>query len=196
MTDETRLIQQIKKGNTAAFEELAAGYQKQIFTLAYRMCGNQEDAADMAQEALIKVYRNIDKFKGDSKFSTWLYRVVTNTCLDEMKKMKRKQVYSLDDELETKDGSLKRDIEDTAPTPEEKAEQTERSEAIQDALMQVSETHRKVLVLRDVQGFSYEEIAGMLECSEGTVKSRLSRARESLRNVLKENKELFERFIV
>ncbi len=196
MTDETRLIQQIKNGNIAAFEELAARYQKQIFSLAYRMCGNQEDAADMAQEALIKVYRNVEKFKGDSKFSTWLYRVVTNTCLDEMKKMKRKQVYSLDDELETKDGSLKRDLEDNAPTPEDRAEQRERSEAIQDALMRVSETHRRVLVLRDIQGFSYEEIAGMLECSEGTVKSRLSRAREALRKVLKENKELFERFQV
>lgn len=196
MTEETRLIQQIKKGDIAAFEELAAMYQKQIFSLAYRMCGNQEDAADMSQEALIKVYRNIDKFKGDSKFSTWLYRVVTNTCLDEMKKIKRKQVYSLDSELETKDGNLKRDIEDTALTPEEKAEQSERVDAVQSALMRVSDKHRKILVLRDIQGFSYEEIADMLECSEGTVKSRLSRAREALRKVLKENKELFERFQV
>lgn len=196
MSEENRLIERIRKGDAAAFEELVSVHQKQIFSLAYRMCGNQEDAADMAQEALIKVYRNIDKFKGNAKFSTWLYRVVTNTCLDEMKKTKRRQVYSLDDEVETNDGSLKREIEDNAPTPEEKAEQAERKEAIQEALMRVSDTHRKVLVLRDIQGFSYEEIAQMLECSEGTVKSRLSRAREALRKVLKENKELFERFQV
>lgn len=190
------LVKRAQSGDISAFETLVAEHQKQIFTLAYRMCGNQDDAADMAQEALIKVYRNLDKFKGDSKFSTWLYRVVTNTCLDEMKKLKRKAAYSLDAERETKDGTMKTDIEDPSATPEERAEQSETKELVQAALLKVSEKHREILILRDIQGFAYEEIAQMLGCSEGTVKSRLSRARDALRKVFQKDKELFQRFNV
>lgn len=196
MTDEEKLIKRAQEGDVSAFEALVEEHQQRIFNLAYRMAGNPDDASDMSQEALIKIFRNIGKFKGESKFSTWIYRVATNTCLDEMKKLKRRQTYSLDSEIEMDEGGVKVEVEDTGPTPETSAETRELKGAINEAIAQLSEEHRQVIILRDINGFAYEEIAQVLSCSLGTVKSRVSRARKQLQKILLQDKELFERYYV
>ncbi len=192
MLTEQELIQSAKNGNALAFEQLIENHQQRIFSIAYRIAGNQEDAADMAQEVLVKVFRNLKHFRGDSKFSTWLYRVATTTCLDEQKKQRRHTAYSLDQELETEEGSVASQVKDTAPTPEEATEQKALRNAIHLAIGKLKDEHKKVILLREVQGLSYEEIARVLQCSEGTVKSRINRARENLKKILLQNRELFD----
>ncbi len=192
MLTEQELIQSAKNGNAVAFEQLIEKHQQRIFSIAYRIAGNQEDAADMAQEVLVKVFRNLKHFRGDSKFSTWLYRVATTTCLDEQKKQRRHTAYSLDQELETEEGSVANQVRDTAPTPEEATEQKALRNAIHLAIGKLKDEHKKVILLREVQGLSYEEIARVLQCSEGTVKSRINRARENLKKILLQNRELFD----
>ena len=196
MTDEKLLITKAQSGDPFAFEELIAMHQKNIFSIAFRIAGNHEDASDMAQEVLIKIFRNLEQFKGDSKFSTWLYRVATNTCLDMKKKILKHSSYSLDQELETDEGSMATEIQDNSPTPEQHAEQSEVQKAINTAISNLNDQHKKVIILRDVQGFSYEEIGDMLNCSVGTVKSRINRARAQLKKILSQNKELFEEYFV
>ncbi len=197
MTDEKTLITQAQSGDVAAFEALVSEYQKKIFSIAYRMLQNQEDAADLTQEILVKVFKNLNRFKGDSKFSTWIYRVATNACLDELKKSHRKYTaYSLDKELETEDGSLLTEVRDERPTPEAVAEKKAVQKAVQAAIGKLNEDHRSVIVLRDLQGFSYEEIAKVLQCSVGTVKSRINRARSNLKKILMQDKELFSDYFV
>lgn len=194
--EERELIRRAQGGDVAAFEQLINEHQKRIFSIAYRVAGNPDDAADMAQEVLVKIFKNINKFKGDSKFSTWIYRVATNTCLDELKRLKRHKAYSLDQELETEDGAVSVDVEDTAPTPEQSAERKAIRSAVNSAIAKLGEEHKKVIILRDIQGFSYEEIAKMLNCSDGTVKSRISRARAQLKKILSQDRELFSEYFV
>lgn len=192
MEREQQLIIDARKGDVAAFEALIGEHQKRIFSIAFRMAGNPEDAADMAQEVLIKIFKNLGKFQGNSKFSTWVYRVATNTCLDELKKLRRHTAYSLDQELETEEGSVAAELADEAPTPEESAERRDLQRAVSEAIGMLSEDHKKAILLRDMQGFSYEEIANILQCSVGTVKSRINRARAQLKKILIKNGELFE----
>ncbi len=192
MTDEKVLIAKAQEGDPLAFEELIANYQKQIFSIAYRIAGNPEDASDMTQEVLVKVFKNLKSFQGNSKFSTWLYRVATNTCLDEQKKVRRHISYSLDTELTTEEGSMATELPDTGPTPEQALERRTLQKAVNDAISKLHDDHKKVLILRDMQGFSYEEIGAILQCSEGTVKSRINRARANLKKILLKNRELFD----
>ena len=137
-----------------------------------------------------------ESLKGNPKFSTWVYRVATNTCLDELKKAKRKAAYSLDEEFETEEGQLGVEVADTAPTPEQRVEGQEIRDAITEAISRLSEEHRQIIILRDINGLTYEEVADILDCSLGTVKSRISRAREQLRKILSQDRELFERYYV
>lgn len=185
--NEEILVAKAKKGDRMAFEELMDGYFKRIYSIAYRMSGNADDASDMTQEVMLKLYRNIKSFGGKSRFSTWVYRVATNTCLDELKKLRRHTSYSIDSELETSDGSMTVEIEDDSPTPEQKAENSELKALVAKALNKLGDEHRAVLVLRDIQGLSYDEIAKILACSEGTVKSRISRARANLKKILEKD---------
>ena len=196
MADEKLLIEKAQSGDPIAFEDLIAIHQKNIFSIAYRIAGNQNDAEDMAQEVLIKIFKNLNQFKGNSKFSTWLYRVTTNTCLDMKKKIMKHSSYSLDQNLETDEGSISTEIQDNSPTPEQYAEQNAVQRAVNQAISNLNDQHKKVIILRDVQGFSYEEIADMLGCSVGTVKSRINRARAQLKKILFQNKELFDEFFV
>lgn len=196
MADEKLLIEKALSGDPIAFEDLIAIHQKNIFSIAYRIAGNQNDAEDMAQEVLIKIFKNLNQFKGNSKFSTWLYRVTTNTCLDMKKKIMKHSSYSLDQNLETDEGSISTEIQDNSPTPEQYAEQNAVQRAVNQAISNLNDQHKKVIILRDVQGFSYEEIADMLGCSVGTVKSRINRARAQLKKILFQNKELFDEFFV
>ncbi|HSL93582.1 MAG TPA: sigma-70 family RNA polymerase sigma factor [Bacillota bacterium] len=182
-SDET-LIQRILDGDAFAFEELVERYQQKVFNIAFRMSGNQEDALDLSQESFLRAYRALHRFKGQSAFSTWLFRIVNNTCIDALRKRKRQPlvVMSTDAAIETEEGEYQ--IEFPAPeseTPEEQAMSKELREQVQLALSRLSEEHRLALVLRDIEGYTYEEIAEMLELNIGTVKSRINRARLAIR---------------
>jgi RNA polymerase sigma-70 factor (ECF subfamily) len=136
------------------------------------------------------VYRAIKGFREQSSFSTWLYRIVTNVCLDELKRRKKESTISLDNTIETDSGEMRLEICSDKETPEYAYERLEQRQLIADAINQLNEEYRSVIVLRDVQGFSYEEISKILDCSLGTIKSRINRARNALRNKLKLSMEL------
>jgi len=187
---EKLLLDRSKSGDVAAFEQLIEGYQRKIFNIALRIVGNYDDAGDLAQEVLIRIYKSIRNFKEQSSFSTWVYRITTNVCLDEIRKRKNRKVISLDEELKFDDGEMSRQIASDDPLPEDTAERSELREIVNNAINSLSEEHRVVIILRDIQGFSYEEIAEMVKCPEGTIKSRINRARQALRNILQEKREL------
>ena len=190
--NEQLLLEKAKAGDIAAFEELIEGYQKRIYNLAYRILGNYEDAGDMAQEALIRIFRSIANFKEQSYFSTWVYRITTNVCLDEIKKRKNKKVISLDEEIRMEDGEMKRQIMSDDLQPDAAAELEELRTFVSDAINSLPEDQRLVITLRDIQGLSYEEISSVLDCPSGTVKSRINRARQALKKVLSTKRELFD----
>lgn len=183
---EEKLISRAAAGDGAAFSELMTIHEKRMYAVALRMCANREDAQDCLQDAMLRVYRSIGGFKGQSSFSTWVYRITMNTCLDELRRRKTRSAASLDNMLE---GGW-------APTdggngPEKQAVASEQRRVLNSAIAELPEDMRSAIVLRDVQGFSYEEIADMLGVNIGTIKSRISRGREKLRQILKENAELF-----
>lgn len=185
--NEERLIKMAQNGDNDAFNQLMDNYFKKIYNIAFRMANNTDDAADMTQEIMIKLFKNISSFSGNSKFSTWVYRVATNTCLDELKKLKRHKNYSIDKDIETDDGDFSYEVEDTSPVPETLAEQNELKQIVASAIGMLNSDHKAVLVLRDIQGLSYDEIARIVGCTEGTVKSRISRARAQLKIIIENN---------
>ena len=183
---ENELIKKAQNGDGTAFEELISPYTTIVYNIALRILGNPEDASDASQEALIRVYRNIGKFKGDSKFSTWLYRIAHNACIDEYRRRKSKLSFasvSVDDSYDDSDNPLL-EIPDTSPTPEEHTLKNERFKMLYDAISQLSPISKSAVLLRDVNGLSYEEIAEIQNCSLGTVKSRINRARQQLKEIL------------
>lgn len=180
MPDEKHLLSRARRGEIAAFEQLVTLYERRVYAVALRSAGIPEDAADITQEVFLRAWRSIEKFRGDSGFSTWLFRITMNLCVDFARhKHASPQTQTLTDE---DDGE--RALPDSAPTPEEHLDNSELGRELAAALDEVSEEHRKIVLLRDVSGLSYTEIAEALEISEGTVKSRLSRARLALRQVL------------
>ena len=188
---EQLLLERSKAGDVAAFETLIEAYQKKIFNLAYRIVGNYDDAGDLAQEALIRIFSSIAGFKEQSSFSTWVYRITTNVCLDDIRKKKNRKVISLDEEIHVEDGEMKRQIMSDDPLPDEGAEKEEMRHLVNDAINTLPEEQRLVISLRDIQGLTYDEIAEVLDCPSGTVKSRINRARQALKNVLLKKRELF-----
>lgn len=176
--EEQALIQRCQAGETAAFEELLGRYEGLVYNLAHRYFGNQAEACDVAQEAMIKIYRRIGDFRGQSSFKTWLYRVVTNVCLDYLRK-RRTAPLSLDELAEENRAAVK--VAPPSEDPEASLERAELGEILGGLISTLAKDHRSVLILRDVEGLAYEEIAEILGCSLGTVKSRLARAREALR---------------
>lgn len=183
---EQELITRAKQGDQDAFAQLVEANQNKIYSLAYRMAGNPEDAADLAQEAFLRAWRTLPSFQGDSSFSTWLYRLTSNLCIDFLRREKRRKtsvtVTSLDDE----ESAAPTDVPDHRFNPEDELERKELRDAVGQALLKLSDEHRQVLILRELDDLSYAEIAERLELSEGTVKSRIARARLSLRNILLE----------
>ena len=178
--DEKHILTRARRGDTAAFEELVRLYEKRVYAVALRSSGNPEDAADLVQEVFLRAWRSIESFRGDSGFSTWLFRITMNLCVDHARHkhaQPQTQPIVTDDETE-------RPLPDPAPTPEEHLDNRELGRELAAALEEISEEHRRIVLLRDVSGMSYTEIAEVLEISEGTVKSRLSRARIALRKVL------------
>nr|WP_294682728.1 sigma-70 family RNA polymerase sigma factor [uncultured Anaerotignum sp.] len=198
MTDqkEMRLVKKAKQGDLHAFEELILQHEKIVYNVALRMMNHSEDAKDISQEVFLKAYRNIKNFDERSQFSTWLYRITANTCIDEMRKRKGKQSFSLEEELENEEGSMRRQIADEGETPEESLLRQEQKSEILQALDSLSPEHKTAVILRDIKGLSYEEIAELLELSLGTVKSRISRGRSQLKQEfikLREQKDGFAR---
>jgi RNA polymerase sigma-70 factor (ECF subfamily) len=190
--DDAVLIALSKQGDRDAFNQLVDRYSTQIYNFALRMTNNAEDAQDIYQEAFIHAFRGIGRFRSDSAFSTWLYRIVRNVYLDEQKRRRSRPYVSLEETIETEDGSIAREVEDDAPSPEDIVQTNERRRAVQRAITQLPERQREILVLYDIQGCTYEEIARILEINVGTVKSRLNRARRGLRDRLLPFKELFD----
>ncbi len=184
---EAELIQRSQQGDLDAFEQLILIYEKRVYTIAYKYMGNHEDAGDMAQEALIKAYRSMHMFRGEAAFGTWLGKITANRCLDELRRRKHVQFTSLDETLELEEGSVSKEIESPMATPEEHSIQQETTRYMQQLIGELKEEYRAVVILRELEGYSYEEIAEMLSCSLGTVKSRISRARNYLKERILED---------
>lgn len=185
--DERELIARLQKRDEAAFEELIRQYEKKVYTLCFRMCDNSEDAEEAAQDAFLALWRGIDRFRQESSLSTWIYRLATNACIDTLRRRKKQSgSVSLDDE------ELFVDAVDTSPQPQETVEHREAQKLLQKGLSALPEEYRKVLILREIEGLSYTEIAESASIELGTVKSRISRGRSLLRNFLSGNGNFFE----
>ncbi len=176
---EAAVIQAVLDGDINAYELLVKEYEKNVYNLALRMVGNSEDAADMSQEAFIKAYNSLTSFRGDSKFSVWLYRIVSNVCLDYLRSRGRRQTVSLS--AENDDGEdVEIDIADETQSPERLLDRRLTRDAVRRGLAALPPEHRQILLLREIQGLSYDEIADALGIEAGTVKSRIFRARKKL----------------
>ena len=185
MTTEKELVDRARGGDEDAFAALVERNQGRIYALTLRMTGNPEDAAELCQEAFLNAWRGLPRFQGESAFSTWLYRLASNAAIDYLRRQRKQRgELSLDDE------ELGLDAVDAGPGPQDAAEGEEVRSAVAAGLGALSEGHRQVLVLRELQGLSYEEIAAVLAVDLGTVKSRISRARSALRKILLENGNL------
>jgi len=172
--------------DAGAFEKLIVDYEKYIFNLAYRMLGNVEDAKDISQEAMIKIYKNFDKYKEINAIKGWISTITTNACIDFLRRRKRLNTLSLEAEIETEDGMMEQQLKSDDPTPEEQVIYRELRSDIAAALARQSDVNRILIVMRDIYGYSYNEIAASMSLQLGTVKSRLSRARSSLRTEIRQ----------
>lgn len=188
--DDDMLVKQSRDGDLDAFEELVKRYEGKVYTVAYRFMGNHADASDLAQEAFIKAFQALTSFRGDSSFATWLYRITANACRDEIRKQHRQKKLSLEEMISHGGGSYP--VAGTEPSPEESLERWELHDLVQKQLNGLSGDHRLILVMRELQGMSYEEIAASLDCTLGTVKSRLNRARQALKQRVLAHRELFD----
>lgn len=178
---EDLLLEKARQGDQEAFGELVRLYEKKVYALTLRMCKNPDDAAEAAQEAFLAAWQGLKFFRGEASFSTWLYRLASNACVDLLRKEQRHKAAagpSLNDE------DTYMDIADDAATPQELAERSELREQIEEGLQSLTPEHREVLILRELHQLSYDEIAQTLDLDTGTVKSRISRGRKALRNFL------------
>jgi len=191
--DERELLQKAKAGDIDSFEILIEGIKTKAYQIALSYMKNEEDAQDAVQDSLLKIYRNLNSFNEKARFSTWVYRVVVNTCLDEVKKKRRyREMIASEYHLfpqEEEESGMFLEIPDERNRPDQVVLRKEQKNTILGCLDQLSETLREAVVLRDVQGFSYEEIAEILQISEGTVKSRINRARLALKELFLKSME-------
>ena len=184
--EEQAITQKVLDGDISAFETLVIENQKNVYNLALRMTGNEDDALDISQDVFFKAYQSLDSFRGESRFSVWLYRMTYNMCLDLSRKKKRKPVSPLT--IMGEDGELT-DIEvaDLRFSPENESEKRELYFSLRRAIDSLTPEHRQVFIMREDSDMSYERIAEVLQISEGTVKSRLSRARRQIAKYLSED---------
>lgn len=182
--DDRRLIREAVAGDTASFGELVRRYQDRLYNIAYRVVGNPDDAADVVQDAFVSAYQSLASFKGDSEFFTWLYRIAFNTAISQ--KRKKRPTASIDGGTPGRDGETGYDPEDvsTDTAPDAMMSRTEDERVLTAAIAKLSDEHRTVLVLKDIDGEKYEDIATALGIPIGTVRSRLHRARLELRNLI------------
>lgn len=187
MATDNELVARSKEGDREAFQTLVERYQRRAFGIAIGVLRHPEDARDAAQNAFVKVFRNINSFKGESSFYTWLYRIVVNVCIDHIRKHKKMRAVEYDDTFRRRDEANSRTLQGNtrALRPDANFERTELHTVLHKALGELTETHRAVIVLREVDGLSYEEIAEVMDCHLGTVMSRLHHARKNLQKALK-----------
>ena len=177
-TDEV-LVRDSQKGDMPAFEELVSRHRDKVYARAFSMMRNEDAAVDLSQEAWVKAWQRLAQFKGDSSFLTWMTRIVINLCLDQLRRQKRLRAESIE-QLEEDLGGVERQMPVITPNPTERLERAELRERIDRALGQLSYEHRTVLILHEFQELEYKEIAKRMECSIGTVMSRLFYARRKM----------------
>jgi len=185
---EGAILAKARRGDTDAFERLISDYERKLYAVCLRMMASPQDAQDALQDAMLRIWRGLPEFDERARFATWAYRVTTNACLDALRKKKTRSASSL--EALEEQGYLP---EDPSASPEEIVITDSRRQAVQEALSMLSPDARAALLLRDIQGESYESVAESLGLTLGTVKSRIHRAREKLAGILAGNPELFER---
>ena len=191
--EERRLVEVAQRGDVASFNELVRLFEGRVYNLCYRMLGDPDSSADAAQDAFLAAFRNLRSFRGGS-FRSWMLRIATNTCYDVLRVRKRRPSVSLDIEADDESASSPLQIADTAESPDDFSLRRELAAAIQDGLAMLPDEQRIVLILSDIQGLPYEEIAQITNSNLGTVKSRLSRGRARLREVLKAGELLPTRY--
>lgn len=191
-TDDSILIARAQKGDRDALNSLILKHERRAYQYAFRLTSNTEEASDVVADAFVRVYNALPNFKGNSAFTTWLYRILTNCYLDQKKKDRSRPSVSLEQTLQTESGEIERQIVDPGETPDEVTEKMARETTIQKAVASLPEYQQAMLIMYHVENLSYEEISEALDLPIGTVKSRLNRARLSLREVLQVNKELFQ----
>lgn len=182
MMDEGKIVQRARRGDAAAFEQLVTAYRDRVYRLALRLCGNEADADEVAQDAFLAAWRGLPNFRGESKFSTWLYQLVNHAAIDLLRREKRQVAAEDIDEV---------DAPDSAPSPHHLAERNEQRQAVREAVLALPPEQRQVVVLRFMEELSYEEIGAALHLPTGTVKSRLNRAKAALREILSQKGNLF-----
>jgi len=185
--EESLFVARLQANDDAAYDELVRTYSASIFHVAYRMLGDSAEASDSVQEIFLKIFRNIGGFKGEAALKTWIFRIALSEILNRLRWWKRRHRYatvSLDDQPNGNGSAPAQSVPSLSPTPEQMLQSKEQEIAIQEALARLSKDHRSIIVLRDIEGFAYNEIADVLGVSIGTVKSRLARARADLKKSL------------
>ncbi len=173
---EEQLIRRAQQGDNSAFEQLLFAHQKKVYNLCLRMAANPDDALDLSQEAFIKAWRALGQYQFEASFSTWLFRLTSNVCIDFLRQKKRRQETSLTENYDDSDEGAELSLPDCAPLPEQQAITNETKIELARAMGQLAPDHREILQLRVVEGLPYEQIADILGVRVGTVKSRLARA--------------------
>src|SRR5215475_2892312 len=181
--DDATLVRAAQRGDMTAFEELVARHRDKIYARAFSMMRNEEEAIDLSQEAWVKSWQRLQQFQGDSSFGTWMTRIVINLCLDQLRRRKRQRTESIE-EMDEESGGVERQMPVVVVNPTERLERGELRQRIDQALAQMSNEHRTVLVLHEFEEMEYKEIAKAMDCSIGTVMSRLFYARRKLAALL------------
>jgi len=187
-TDEAALVQAAQRGDLKAFEELVARHRDKIYARAFSMMRNEEEALDLSQEAWVKAWQRLKQFHGESSFATWLTRIVINLCLDQLRKQQRQRTESIE-EMDEESGGVERQMPVVTVNPTAGLERGELRQRIDKALSQLSHEHRTVLVLHEFEEMEYKEIAKAMNCSIGTVMSRLFYARRKMAALLADLKK-------
>ncbi|OON98283.1 MAG: RNA polymerase [Epulopiscium sp. Nele67-Bin004] len=188
MNEEILLIKRVQKGDVHAYEQLIKNYESKIYNLCMKILKDEQYAYDASQEVCLKIWKQIGKFEGNSKFSTWVYRIASNQCLDMLRKNRNVVHFNGDDD------EWLLEVEDKTQNIVEHIENVELQNTLKIALDELKEDYRDIIILRDVKEYSYDQISDKLGVSLGTVKSRLSRARSSLKKILLQDKEPFKSF--
>ncbi len=195
-SSERALVEMSANGDIEAFETLLKTHRKKVYNIALRMTKNPEDAQELSQDALIRAFTAIKKFRGDSSFSTWLYRITMNVCTDFLRKKNKTIVISLEQGAVGNENDTSVQLPEDGPGPDIISEKSQLKELVRKAMDSLSAEHRQVLVLRDLMDLTYKDIARTLGINEGTIKSRINRARDALKQVILERSELFQDYVV
>lgn len=186
--DDAGLVSLVQKGDVDAFEVLVSRHQKRMLNVAFRLTNDYDDACEVVQDVFVSAYKNIGSFRGEAKFTTWLTTITVNLSKNRLKQIKSRQgreAFSLDEPVQIEEGEIRIDPPSKEPSVLDCLEKRDTQNKVQDCIKALEPEYREVIVLRDMQDFSYEEIGGMLKMREGTVKSRLFRVREAIKDCLK-----------